>query len=321
MKSKILLLLQFIAFELIISNTYSCKKDNKKEDPIIKKEVLINWSNPSNIDAGIALSNTQLNATANVSGTFVYTPTIGAILNLGDSQNLKVDFIPTDAAHYNNATKTVTINVTNTFTDSRDGNVYHKITIGTQVWMIENLRYLPSVVGPIVGSDAIPYYYVYGYSGTNVSEAKAQSNYTTYGVLYNWQAAMNGEASSDANPSGVQGVCPTGWHLPSNAEWSQLTSYLGGDSLAGGKLKEIGTVHWASPNNDATNESGFTGLPGGFRNNDGTFWLMASAGNWWSSKEYDTDIAWFRHLSFYNSNIMTYYGNKAGGYYVRCIKD
>ncbi len=102
--------------------------------------------------------------------------------------------------------------------DSRDSQIYQYITIGAQVWMTENLAYLPSVFAPATGSNSTAYYYVYGYNGTDVAAAKATSNYTTYGVLYNWPAAMNGSASSTSNPSGVQGICPSGWHLPSDAE-------------------------------------------------------------------------------------------------------
>src|SRR5574344_54019 len=158
-----------------------------------------------------------------------------------------------------------------TFTDSRDGNEYNWAQRGNQVWMLENIKYLPSVVGPETGSQTTPHYYVYGYNGTNVTDAKATANYNTYGVLYNWPAAMNGAASSTTNPSGVQGVCPTGWHVPSDAEWTELTDYLGGASVAGGKLTETGTTHWNSPNTGATNETGFTALPGGYRFSNGAF--------------------------------------------------
>ncbi len=151
------------------------------------------------------------------------------------------------------------------------GKHYAVVTIGNQTWMAENLAYLPSVVGPVTLSDTIPYHYVYGYGGTSVSQATATPFYTTYGVLYNWLAAMAGSASSNANPSGVQGACPLGWHLPSNAEWTELNDYLGGTNVAGGKLKEIGITHWTSPNTGATNETGFTALPGGYRNYPGFF--------------------------------------------------
>src|SRR5574344_601553 len=179
--------------------------------------------------------------------------------------------------------------VYSTIKDARDNQTYRIVTIGSQTWMAENLKYLPSVVGPRTGSKTTPHYYVYGYNGTNVTDAKATANYNTYGVLYNWPAAMNGAASSTTNPSGIQGVCPAGWHLPSDAEWTELTDYLGGASVAGGKLKETGTTHWNSPNTGATNETGFTALPGGCRNSDGAFYSVGDLGYWWCATEVSTD--------------------------------
>lgn len=208
-----------------------------------------------------------------------------------------------------------------TFTDSRDGNEYNWVKIGDQVWMAENLKYLPSVVGPSTGSETRPYYYVYGYDGTDATEAKATANYDIYGVLYNWSATMNGEISSITNPSGIQGVCPTGWHLPSDAEWTELTDYLGGGSVAGGKLKETGTTHWNSPNTGATNETGFTALPGGFRYNNGTFRRIGGYGNWYSATAYGATTAWPRSVLYYNSNVDRYYLSKEVGFSVRCVRD
>jgi len=205
------------------------------------------------------------------------------------------------------------------FTDTRDGNVYKTVTIGKQIWMAENLRYLPSIVGPETTSATTPYYYVYDYSGTNVNAAKATSNYKTYGVLYNWTAAMAGSASSTQNTSGVQGVCPKGWHLPGNADWTQLVDHLGGTSLAGGKLKETGTVHWTSPNNGATNETGFTALPGGYC--DGTFHIVGIGGYWWSATKYDATDAWSLSVDNYTSNACKSYLNKMLGFSVNCVKD
>src|SRR5690554_3367234 len=152
-----------------------------------------------------------------------------------------------------------------TFIDSRDGNEYNWVQIGDQVWMAENLAYVPSVNMVADGSEdaAGSYYYVYGYDGTNVADAKATDNYATYGVLYNYTAACNS--------------CPAGWHLPSDAEWTELTNYLG-ETVAGGKLKETGTTHWASPNTGATNETGFTALPGGYRGTDGAFYNVGNYG-------------------------------------------
>ena len=214
----------------------------------------------------------------------------------------------------------------NTFTDNRDGKVYKTVTIGEQVWMAENLAYLPSVVGPATGSEdagneTVAFYYVYGYDGTDVAAAKATANYQTYGVLYNWKAAMNGAASSDSNPSGVQGVCPEGWHLPSDAEWTTLTTYLGGESVAGGKMKEAGESHWTSPNTGATNESGFTALPGGYRDGSGKFYSIGLYGGWWSSTEGGTNYAWSRTLYYSIGNVYRGTNSKELGFSVRCVRD
>src|SRR5690554_1849796 len=196
-----------------------------------------------------------------------------------------------------------------TFIDSRDGNEYNWVQIGDQVWMAENLAYLPSVNMVADGSEdaAGSYYYVYGYDGTNVADAKATDNYATYGVLYNWTAAMN--------------ACPAGWHLPSDAEWTELTDYLGGTSVAGGKLKETGTTHWASPNTGATNETGFTALPGGGRVYTGTFFDVGYFGFWWSATEDDTNNAWYRYMYYNISNVGRYGDIRELGFSVRCLRD
>ncbi|MGB4204110.1 MAG: FISUMP domain-containing protein [Bacteroidales bacterium] len=207
------------------------------------------------------------------------------------------------------------------FTDSRDDQSYNTVLIGNQCWMAENLKYLPGVIDPDTGSEITPYYYVYGYDGTDVDEAKATDEYHTYGALYNWPAAMAGGASSIANPSGVQGVCPMGWHLPSDAEWTQLTDYLGGEDVAGGKLKEAGTEHWAAPNEGATNETGFTALPGGGRFSDGTFDSSGYFGNWWSATEDDTDYAWGWYMSYDNGGVYRNWYSKELGLSVRCVRD
>jgi uncharacterized protein (TIGR02145 family) len=204
----------------------------------------------------------------------------------------------------------------NTFTDPRDGNVYQTVTIGDQEWMAENLKYLPSVVGPDTASETT-HYYVYRYNGTNVADAKATANYNTYGVLYNWPAAMN--------------ACPAGWHLSSDAEWTELTDYLGGKSdsaplhssdYTGRKLKEIGTSHWFLHQRGTTNETGFAALPGGFRSG-GSFSDLRYYGFWWSATEIysPNDNAWCRSMMDRSSTVYGGIRNKRDGYSVRCIKD
>jgi uncharacterized protein (TIGR02145 family) len=206
----------------------------------------------------------------------------------------------------------------NTFLDLRDGNVYHTVTIGNQIWMAENLRYLPNVIFPSMTSSTTPYCYVYGYDGDDIYEAIASPNYITYGTLYNWPAAMAGSSSSTANPSGIQGICPTGWHLPSISEWDQLSTFLG--EMAGGKLKEAGTTHWTDPNVGATNESGFTALPGGALYY-GTFDGLGLYGYWWSSSDLVPQIPYYRSLF----NNISAFGIDTDmpeiGLAVRCVKN
>jgi len=211
--------------------------------------------------------------------------------------------------------------VANGFTDPRDGNHYNAVKIGNQMWMTKNLKYLPAIVGPDTGSLTAPYYYVYGYDGTNVNDAKATANYGTYGVLYNWTAAMNSAGSSTSNPSEVQGICPTGWHLPSDAEWTELIDNLGGKSIAGDKLKEIGTSHWSSPNTGATNETRFTALPGGMRYLDGAFLAIGTHGNYWSAAESGSNFAWYWGMVYNFSGVYRDGIVKELGFSVRCVKD
>ena len=156
-----------------------------------------------------------------------------------------------------------------TFTDSRDNNVYKTIIIGNQVWMAENLKYLPFVSGPESGSLTMPHFYVYNYLGMNVNDAMNTINYNTYGVLYNWAAAMNGSASSSVNPSGVQGVCPEGWHLPSDNEFRQLMIFIGNSFIENNNVKKYD--YWDEPCTHKTNRSGFSAVPAGERTNNGTF--------------------------------------------------
>ncbi len=195
-------------------------------------------------------------------------------------------------------------------TDLRDGQKYQTIEIGNQSWMAENLKYLPSVSPSSGGSYTEPYYYVYGYEGTNVNGAKATDNFNTYGALYNWPAALT--------------ACPPGWHLPSDADWTTLTDYLGGESVAGGKMKSTGSIDagtglWYAPNTDATNESGWSGLPGGYR--DGNFYNLCSAGYWWSSSERGADNAWDRDMYYRYGGVGRRNYNKDYGFSVRCLRE
>lgn len=143
-----------------------------------------------------------------------------------------------------------------------------------------------------------------------------ESNIATYGRLYTWHAA-----------SDSRNVCPTGWHVPTDSEWTSLTTYLGGESVAGDKLKEAGTSHWKSPNTGATNSSGFTALPGGYRLPHGTFTGIGISGYWWGSiVENSTINARYRWMYYGNSTVYKVYVYSDGfektyGLSVRCVKD
>jgi uncharacterized protein (TIGR02145 family) len=150
-----------------------------------------------------------------------------------------------------------------------------------------------------------------------------QATYTAnnFGALYNWYAV---------NPitNGNKNVCPAGWHVPTDAEWSTLINYLdpnaaGGNNnnTAGGKMKSTGTQYWQSPNTDATNESGFSGLPGGNRSYYGAFFNIGNYGYWWSSTEYDTGSAWHRTLGYSSGNAYSSNYSKTDGFSVRCLRD
>ena len=196
------------------------------------------------------------------------------------------------------------------FTDSRDGNSYNWVRIGDQIWMAENLAYLPSVNSTQSTSYSLPQYFVYGYKGTSVNDAKATDNYSTYGVLYNWPAAMQS--------------CPAGWHLPSDTEWTTLIDYLGGTNYAGAKLKEAGTTHWNSPNNGIT-ETGFRALPGGCYGLGSWFDQLGGYAYFWSTAEYTTHGEYYRaycyRLSYYASSFPQYLHERSIGFSVRCLKD
>jgi uncharacterized protein (TIGR02145 family) len=136
-----------------------------------------------------------------------------------------------------------------------------------------------------------------------------QKKVAVYGYLYNWYAA------SHAN------FAPTGWHVPTDDEWNILINYLGGSDIAGGKLKETGTTHWLSPNTGATNESGFTALPGGYRLGDGSFRYIDYHGYWWSATENVTYYAFNQVMYYNNSSVYRNYDNKELGFSVRLVKD
>lgn len=190
-----------------------------------------------------------------------------------------------------------------------DGAARDTIRIGTQVWRSINLnlsRYrngdkIPQVTDPAEWAALTTGAWCY-YNNDPATGA-------IYGKLYNWYAVND-----------PRGLAPAGWHVPSDAEWATLTTFLGGEAVAGGKMKETGKKHWIAPNKDATNSSGFTGIPGGVRYNF-EFSGIGSYCYWWSSTEHSTDYSWDCFLSYTTGFLFQTFNTKRNGFSVRCLRD
>jgi uncharacterized protein (TIGR02145 family) len=187
-----------------------------------------------------------------------------------------------------------------------EGNKYRTIDIGTQTWMAENLKSTKLIDGtdiPFVPDVTL-------WSGlTTPGYCWFNNDSVGYGALYNWYTVNTGK------------LCPEGWHVPTDEEWTLLTDYLGGKSVAGGKLREAGTSHWQSPNTGATNETGFTGLPAGYRSSSGGFNSFRNYGFWWTSTDWSTTGAWYRDVYYGYNSVDRSNSNKKSGANIRCLKD
>ncbi len=191
-----------------------------------------------------------------------------------------------------------------------DGNVYTSANIGTQTWMVENLKTTRLNNGteiPLVSNaSAWAGLSTPGYCWYNYDEAGYKS---TYGALYNWLTVN------------TDNLCPEGWHVPTDAEWVTLTNFLGGEGVAGGKMRGSGMMsHWGD-NMGMTNETGFTALPGGFCGSNGMFNGLASNGYWWSATEDDEANAWYRFMTSDNTAVNRGFGLKLQGCSVRCVRN
>jgi uncharacterized protein (TIGR02145 family) len=202
-----------------------------------------------------------------------------------------------------------------------DGNVYQTVTIGTQVWMAENLKVTHYRNGDTIPNVTDGFTWWNLTTGAYCDYNNDVNNVATYGRLYNWYAAVDS-----------RNIAPIGWHVASDAEWKQLEMYLGMSqaeadandwrgTTEGGKMKETGITHWASPNTGATNESGLLGLPGGERRYSGEYYYIGYDANFWSSTEYYSPYGWYRFLGSDSSEVGRSGGLKAYGYSVRCVRD
>lgn len=202
-----------------------------------------------------------------------------------------------------------------------DGNVYNVVTIGNQCWMKENLRTTKYRNGNTIPGNLNDSIWKATTSGAQADYNNDSANSAVYGKLYNWYAIAD-----------TAGLCPVGWHIPSDAEWNDLAKFLDTSAdtsansftqstIAGGMLKATGTGIWQTPNADATNLSGFTGLPGGLRYFVGQSGNLGVAGNWWTSTEYTASYAWYRNVIHLDGGFVRFNHNKNYGLSVRCVRD
>jgi uncharacterized protein (TIGR02145 family) len=191
-----------------------------------------------------------------------------------------------------------------------DGNLYFTVKIGNQWWMAENLKVTHYRNGDLIENITEASKWSTVDYGACCIYDNEEVNRETYGVLYNWYAVAD-----------KRDIAPEGWHVPTEAELDTLIEYLGGCTVAGGKMKLEGTEYWNPPNVGATNETGFTGLPGGYRSHLGDFFEIGNFGEFWSSTEYNSDQAIAQGL--HNASAAIYHGriDKRFGMNVRCVKD
>lgn len=265
-------------------------------------------------DFGDGNTSTSQNPSHTYSSAGTYTVELTVSNDFGSDTETKTDYITVNSG--STGQTACDWNNSKTFTDTRDGQTYQQTQIGSQCWMAENLNYDQNS------------------NGNDWCYDNNSSNCDTYGRLYDWAAVMQEASSSNSNPSGVQGVCPDGWHVPSDAEWKELEMELGmsqseakddgyrgtneGSKLAGNaSLWESGDL----TSDSYFGASGFSALPGGNRINGVYFDLVGDLGSWWSSSEASSPTAWSRNLTYGDTYVSRYDLGKVSGFSVRCVRD
>lgn len=295
---------QSIAFEIIPTGVPPISAFSASSTSIIAGEnvqfIDQSTNNPTSWswNFGDGETSTLQNPSHTYSTAGTYTVVLSATNNFGSGTETKTNYITVTSSGGGE-----------TITDI-DGNVYNAVSIGSQTWMKENLKTTKYNDGTVIaypGTDNTAWQNIT--TGAFAWYNNDIANKAVYGALYNWYAVFTGN------------LCPTGWHVPTDAEWTTLTSYLGGESVAGGKLKEAGFAHWLSPNTGADNSSGFTALPGGIRAYFGQYLGLSNDCFWWSSTEYDATKALSEILYYGSSGVGMDYAIKTSGFSIRCLKD
>ncbi len=197
-----------------------------------------------------------------------------------------------------------------------DGYIYKTVKIGNQWWMAENLKTIHYSNGDPIPHVILDPLWRFATSGAYCNYDNDTTLVATYGRLYNWYAVDDS-----------LNIAPSGWHVPTDGEWQTLIDYLGGGVVAGGKMKSTGTISggnglWQTPNLGATNESGFSALPGGFRNHsNGRFYSIGDNAHFWSSTAAFNPYVWSRYLVFDSSGVIWFDCEKQKGFSVRCVRD
>lgn len=337
MENKTYLRISFLNVTLIcIFLSSGCKKEVKNDNPIIKGQIPVLTTlnvtaiSPSTawcggnisydggseiISRGLCWSTNQIptindEKTLNGSGKGNFSVIIEGLVP-ATKYYIAAYATNTYGTAYGNIVSFTTMSGKGTLTDI-EGNIYNTIIIGTQTWMAENLKTIQYSNGDIIETTDPSTLDIHGYINPKFQWTYDgnENNAAIYGRLYTWYAV-------DDN----RNICPNGWHVPDDNEWNVLTTYLGGDQVAGDKMKETSTTHWVAPNSQATNASGFTALPAGHRDFEGSFEHLGIHGVWWSATGYSSNIAFMRQLYSSYGNLFSDKSNKMEAYSVRCIKD
>jgi uncharacterized protein (TIGR02145 family) len=234
------------------------------------------------------------NTTVDGSGKGSYSSSISG-LDPDTKYYIRAYAINSQGTGYGNVLSFTTLDFTGETVTDYDGNVYYTVQIGDQIWMQENLK----VTHYSDGTEISGFYW---YNNDEVTYKNE------YGALYKWSGLD------------LEKVCPSGWHVSSSSDWSGLTDYLGGTLVAGGQLKEVGTYHWNAPNTGASDVYGFSALPGGMRNNQGTFEDKGDAGYWWTS-EYKGSYVFYKRMNYTDEMVFTGYRDPTDALSIRCVKD